>query len=531
LQGLLASVTTTKTDGSNPTKTVYRYDSTGIRVESSQWTAPVGDPTAYSLQSKTLFLTDTQNHTGYSQVLQETTYEGGVATKKVIYTIGHDQISQSTLAREAGTETWSLESEAWFGTDGHGSVRVLYDFAATIVKDAANFNRLQVYTFDAYGNLLSIGGQQLPTSNFPLQTSFLPLTTYLYSGESFDFNIGQQYLRARFYNATTGRFNRLDPFFGNSSDPQSFHKYGYVHGDPIQMIDPTGEFGVVGLLIGAAAQLLPGPRDMIRGAFEALVTAYAANLEWDVAWALDWSLADNLHTRGDDAWVTEALLRGAAQPWIDLLTGADYSDVILAAAGGLSGGSSAMAAMRPSGGPRIGVNGPSSGRRLGTSVPFKIGTTRVNAVSLGREKGFAYHAPDLGKPIRFEGAHGIPADGRLAARAKSLRERKGLTSFSAMSDRNVAVAKVEVNGKEGFIEKVNQPSGQHSEQLIATRVRDLRAQGNHVVVKEVFTERIPCTTTSCRSDLNDIMPNGSTYFFTRGKGAAAARDLTTAYRW
>jgi RHS repeat-associated protein len=238
LQGLLASVTTTKTDGSNPTKTVYRYDSTGIRVESSQWTAPVGDPTAYSLQSKTLLLTDTQNHTGYSQVLQETTYEGGVATKKVIYTIGHDQISQSTLAREAGTETWSLESEAWFGTDGHGSVRVLYDFAATIVKDAANFNRLQVYTFDAYGNLQGWGNLLNPQSS--------PLTTYLYSGESFDFNIGQQYLRARFYDATTGRFNRLDPFAGNSSDPQSFHKYGYVHGDPIQGIDPTGMFlGVV----------------------------------------------------------------------------------------------------------------------------------------------------------------------------------------------------------------------------------------------------------------------------------------------
>ena len=243
LQGLLASVTTTKTDGSNPTKTVYRYDSTGIRVESSQWTAPVGDPTAYSLQSKTLFLTDTQNHTGYSQVLQETTYEGGVATKKVIYTIGHDQISQTILLPlPNGGEGWGEGATHWFGTDGHGSVRVLYDFAATIVKDAANFNRLQVYTFDAYGNL-----QGWPTSSLTPNT--LPLTTYLYSGESFDFNIGQQYLRARFYDATTGRFNRLDPFAGNSSDPQSFHKYAYVHGDPIQGIDPTGMFfSLVGFL-------------------------------------------------------------------------------------------------------------------------------------------------------------------------------------------------------------------------------------------------------------------------------------------
>jgi RHS repeat-associated protein len=242
LQGLLASVETTKSDGSNPFKTVYRYDSTGIRVGSSQHERVSLEPEVWNLQSDTQYLTDTQNHTGYSQVLQETSYEGGVATKKVIYTIGHDQISQSTLAREAGTETWSLESDAWFGTDGHGSVRVLYDLAAAIAKDLANAARLQVYTFDAYGNL-----QGWPTSSLTPNT--LPLTTYLYSGESFDFNIGQQYLRARLYDATTGRFNRLDPFFGNSSDPQSFHKYGYVHGDPISNIDPTGEFSLGNVMV------------------------------------------------------------------------------------------------------------------------------------------------------------------------------------------------------------------------------------------------------------------------------------------
>lgn len=67
-------------------------------------------------------------------------------------------------------------------------------------------------------------------------------TSYLYSGEQFDSRIGQQYLRARYYNAATGTFNRLDPFFGNQSDPQSFHKYLYTHGDPVNGIDPTGFF-------------------------------------------------------------------------------------------------------------------------------------------------------------------------------------------------------------------------------------------------------------------------------------------------
>ena len=59
------------------------------------------------------------------------------------------------------------------------------------------------------------------------------------------------YLRARWYDAQNGRFNRLDPFFGNLSDPQSLHKYAYVHGDPINGIDPSGET-LVGTLGGVA---------------------------------------------------------------------------------------------------------------------------------------------------------------------------------------------------------------------------------------------------------------------------------------
>jgi RHS repeat-associated protein len=75
----------------------------------------------------------------------------------------------------------------------------------------------------------------------------------LYSGEQFDSKIGQQYLRARYYDPATGRFNRLDPFFGNLDDPQSLHKYLYTHADPVNMVDPNGLFGgVVGVGVGMA---------------------------------------------------------------------------------------------------------------------------------------------------------------------------------------------------------------------------------------------------------------------------------------
>jgi RHS repeat-associated protein len=96
----------------------------------------------------------------------------------------------------------------------------LIDFAGAIVE---------LYSFDAYGNAIGFDPS-------------VALTEFLYSGEQFDSKIGQQYLRARYYDPTTSRFNRLDPFFGNLNDPQSLHKYLYTHADPVSYTDPSGNF-------------------------------------------------------------------------------------------------------------------------------------------------------------------------------------------------------------------------------------------------------------------------------------------------
>jgi RHS repeat-associated protein len=111
----------------------------------------------------------------------------------------------------------------------------LTDFVGAIVE---------LYTFDAYGNAIGFDPS-------------VALTEFLYSGEQFDSKIGQQYLRARYYNPTTGRFNRLDPFFGNLNDPQSLHKYLYVHGNPINGIDPSGmmSVGSIGVSMAIGAQI------------------------------------------------------------------------------------------------------------------------------------------------------------------------------------------------------------------------------------------------------------------------------------
>jgi RHS repeat-associated protein len=158
-------------------------------------------------------LNDPLNITGYSQVLKqtETDLETGEQAN-ITYIIGRNRISQITLKD-------NTEQELYFTFDGHGSTRVLTDLAGAIVE---------LYAFDAYGNAIGFDPS-------------VALTEFLYSGEQFDSKIGQQYLRARYYDPATGRFNRLDPFFGNLTDPQSLHKYLYVHVDPINGTDPSGE--------------------------------------------------------------------------------------------------------------------------------------------------------------------------------------------------------------------------------------------------------------------------------------------------
>ena len=82
------------------------------------------------------------------------------------------------------------------------------------------------YTYDAFGNLIARTGT---TPN-----------DYLYAGEQFDANLGFYYLRARYYDPSTGRFQTMDTFEGNTHDPQRLHKYNYCQNNPINLVDPSG---------------------------------------------------------------------------------------------------------------------------------------------------------------------------------------------------------------------------------------------------------------------------------------------------
>ena len=167
----------------------YQYDDNGVRV------AAIVDGV------ETRYLIDANRP--YAQVLEEYNPEGNIQAS---YVYGLDLISQ-----ERG------EQESFYHMDGLGSTRVLTDDGGGVTD---------TYDYDAYGVLIaSTGGT---------------VNDYLYTGEQFDPNLGDYYLRARYYEPSMGRFLSRDPFEGFLIEPLSLAKYPYVHGNPVNAIDPSG---------------------------------------------------------------------------------------------------------------------------------------------------------------------------------------------------------------------------------------------------------------------------------------------------
>ncbi len=94
--------------------------------------------------------------------------------------------------------------------------------------------------------------------------------------------------------------------------------YQYVQGQPTLRGDPMGLYswgdaGQDAMDIMGMMDPIPGPGDYIQGALKGMVQEYAARQEWDVDWATDWSLSDDMHSRNDSSWVEIAALEGVKE--------------------------------------------------------------------------------------------------------------------------------------------------------------------------------------------------------------------------
>ena len=134
------------------------------------------------------------------------------------------------------------------------------------------------FSYDGYDILLQNEGNFIPPNGAQAPGKVAPqATSLLYTGEHFDIDSQNYYLRARWYDSLSGRFNRIDPFAGNKQDPQSLHKYLYAHCNPINNIDPTGQMISIGGLVELVNTF--AIRMMIRGME---LAPKAAALTWAV---------------------------------------------------------------------------------------------------------------------------------------------------------------------------------------------------------------------------------------------------------
>ena len=166
----------------------YTYNPSGIRTSKTE------------AGTTTHFVVDANRD--YAQVLEEV--EAGATT--VSYTYGHDLLSQ-----ERGG------SASFYHYDGLASTRALSDASGSLTD---------TYDYEAFGEVLNQTGT---TEN-----------NYLFTGEQFDRETKNYYLRARYMNPANGNMLSMDTWAGKSQSPITLNKYLYAGADPVSYVDPSG---------------------------------------------------------------------------------------------------------------------------------------------------------------------------------------------------------------------------------------------------------------------------------------------------
>ncbi|WP_426448479.1 polymorphic toxin-type HINT domain-containing protein [Paenibacillus sp. S-38] len=107
---------------------------------------------------------------------------------------------------------------AYYLHNGHGDV--------TELRDSTGTTRLNEYSYDIWGN--------------PLVSNESITNPFRYSGEMWDNDAKLQYLRARWYDPSVGRFISEDSYEGDITNPLTLNLYSYTANNPLRFIDPSG---------------------------------------------------------------------------------------------------------------------------------------------------------------------------------------------------------------------------------------------------------------------------------------------------
>lgn len=177
-----------------------------------------------------------QKQVGYKyngdDLLVERTENG--STKRYYYDENSNVIAEGSVStdgsvnkiasyiRNGGSLNYRVDDQGnkqYYVLNGHGDVEYLVNSDGDVLNS---------YTYDLWGK--------------PISKSEKVTNPFLYSGEYWDTTTDLQYLRARWYDPSVGRFINEDTYEGDITNPLSQNFYTYVENNPLSYIDPTGHF-------------------------------------------------------------------------------------------------------------------------------------------------------------------------------------------------------------------------------------------------------------------------------------------------
>lgn len=169
-----------------------------------------------------------------STVLYTTNVNNFLLTENIL-DLGGSIIASRRFAGEIPNPNDPYAGDYFFyNYDRRGSTTAIVQPDGTLIKG---------YSYDEFGSQTKTGA-----------TDFLNEVTF--TGSVSDTSSGMQYMNARFYNPSTGRFLSQDTYSGNAYDPWTQNLYSYCGNNPVNMVDPTGHFfnliaGAIGAGVGA----------------------------------------------------------------------------------------------------------------------------------------------------------------------------------------------------------------------------------------------------------------------------------------
>jgi RHS repeat-associated protein len=150
------------------------------------------------------------------------------------------------LAQKDHENPANVHKTYWYVHDRLGSVRQVLDYhALTTVLEIAHS-----YGYTPFGQL---------DAGLCYDDAGEPDNPFRFTGQWYDAEIGQYYLRARMYDPQLMRFTSRDPVAGRFGEPITLHRYLYCANDPANNVDLNGKtFAIIAakMFIGAVVGAL-----------------------------------------------------------------------------------------------------------------------------------------------------------------------------------------------------------------------------------------------------------------------------------